>query len=330
MKKSLVSSVAVLFVSSAVLAQTPPTLQSVTNNGNETNNRIILNAVGGLLALKGDEGRYVHWINSANTEVAWMGFGTTGSNAFGIRNAIGPTIMFSSILDIWNRTMVNNAVDDNTSALIVNGNVRLSNRGQNYIVKDYATFGETMSGAATIIGNNAKANNTDIQRIDNSTATTDGSNAMVMSYIHGTMFHVKASGAYRAANTQWFTVGDGTDEVMRLTPSQNVLIGTATDDPAYKLQVKGNVKAQKVKVTAQGWADFVFEPEYRLPSLFEVEQFILQHRHLPEIPSAKEVEENGVDLGEMNKKLLQKVEEQTLYIIEINKRLKALEEKVGR
>ncbi|WP_343307882.1 hypothetical protein AAHN97_12095 [Chitinophaga niabensis] len=75
---------------------------------------------------------------------------------------------------------------------------------------------------------------------------------MVMSYLYGTMFHVKASGVWRNAGEQWFTVGNGVDEVMRLRPSHNVLIGTATDDPAYKLQVKGNVKTQKVKVTLQG------------------------------------------------------------------------------
>jgi len=226
--------------------------------------------------------------------------------------------------------MINNGVDDGVSALIVNGNIRLSNRGQNYIVKDFATFGESVSGAATVIGNNAIANRDVAERVDYSYTTGDGSNAIVMSYYHGTMFHVKPTGVSRNAGDQWFTVGDGTDEVMRLAPSRNVLIGTTTDDPSYKLQVKGNIKAQKIKVTNQGWADFVFEPDYRLPSLYEVEQFIREHKHLPEIPSAKEVEQEGVDLGEMNKKLLQKVEEQMLYIIELNKRLKVLEEKVGR
>ncbi|WP_343307888.1 hypothetical protein AAHN97_12125 [Chitinophaga niabensis] len=327
MKRIFLSSFAVLFVSSVVLAQD---LQTVTSNGNETNKRIIVNGLGALFALKGDAGRYIHWTNSDNIEKAWVGYGSSGSNSFGIANSLGDITVYSSLFDVRSRALVNSAVDDGASALIVNGNVSLSNRGQNYIVKNFATFGETVSGAATIIGNNAIANRDVAQRVDYSYTTSDGSNAMVMSYLHGTMFHVKASGVSRNAGEQWFTVGNGVDEVMRLTPSHNVLIGTATDDPAYKLQVRGNVKAQKVKVTLQGWADFVFEPEYRLPSLFEVEQFILQHKHLPEIPSAKEVAENGVDLGEMNKKLLQKIEEQTLYIIEINKRLKALEEKVGK
>ncbi|WP_343307880.1 hypothetical protein AAHN97_12090 [Chitinophaga niabensis] len=61
-----------------------------------------------------------------------------------------------------------------------------------------------------------------------------------------------------------------------------------------------------------------------------MEQFILQHKRLPEIPSAKEVEENGVDLGEMNKKLLQKIEELTLYIIQQDKEIKEVKKRLGR
>lgn len=304
------------------------TLQDVTNNGNATTVPIYSNGVGARYILHGDQGRYVQWRASNQNQVAWIGYGTTGSNTFGFYNVLGGMFMQSSLLDIKNRTMVNNGVDDSTSALIVNGNVRLGNRGQSYIVKYFATFGETISGAATVIANDAIVNKDVTDRVDHANTNTTGNNAMVMSYYYGTMFHVKSSGASHNAGDKWFGVGDGTDEVMRLTPGKNVLIGTIVDDASYKLQVKGGVKAQKVKVTQTGWADFVFEPSYKLPSLYEVEQFILQHKHLPEIPSAKEVAEDGIDLGEMNRKLLQKIEEQTLYIIEMNKRLRVLEEKV--
>jgi hypothetical protein len=83
-----------------------------------------------------------------------------------------------------------------------------------------------------------------------------------------------------------------------------------------------------------GWADFVFEKEYQLPTLDEVEQHIHKKGHLPNIPNTKEVIENGLSLGESQKLLLQKIEELTLYSIEQNKlirqqheRLKKLEEK---
>lgn len=113
---------------------------------------------------------------------------------------------------------------------------------------------------------------------------------------------------------------------MVFRPDGNVGIGTTTPG-AYKLAVEGTIGARRVKVTQSAWADFVFHPDYQLPSLREVEEYIKANRHLPEIPSAAEVEKEGLDLGEMNKKLLQKVEELTLYIINLEKRLNALEKK---
>ncbi|ACU62080.1 hypothetical protein [Chitinophaga pinensis] len=88
----------------------------------------------------------------------------------------------------------------------------------------------------------------------------------------------------------------------------------------YKLAVNGDFKSKRVKVEQANWADFVFEPEYQLPSLAEVETYIKANKHLPDVPSAKEVTKEGVDLGEMNKILLQKIEELTLHLIEQEKR----------
>ena len=74
-------------------------------------------------------------------------------------------------------------------------------------------------------------------------------------------------------------------------------------------------------VTLSGWSDYVFDDDYRLMPLGEVESYINNNHHLPEVPSAAEVEENGVDMGEMNKILLQKVEELTLYVIDLQKQI---------
>ncbi|HRB72612.1 MAG TPA: hypothetical protein PK776_12270, partial [Flavobacterium sp.] len=78
------------------------------------------------------------------------------------------------------------------------------------------------------------------------------------------------------------------------------------------------------------WADYVFESDYNLPTLQQVEKHIKEKGHLKDIPSAKEVEENGIELGEMNKLLLQKVEELTLYIIEMNKELQAVKSQLKK
>ncbi len=96
-------------------------------------------------------------------------------------------------------------------------------------------------------------------------------------------------------------------------------VGIGTTNPTYKLSVNGTIGAKEVIVTNDGWADFVFEDDYNLMSLKELDSYIKENKHLPEIPTTKEVQKNGISVGEMNAKLLQKIEELTLYIIELNK-----------
>ncbi|WP_298731733.1 hypothetical protein [uncultured Chitinophaga sp.] len=100
-------------------------------------------------------------------------------------------------------------------------------------------------------------------------------------------------------------------------------IGT-TSTGIHKLAVEGSIGARKIKVNPTGWADFVFDPEYELSALEDVEEYIKANKHLPDVPSAEEVDKDGLDLGEMNKKLLQKVEELTLYMIELKKEINEL------
>ncbi|MCE7057180.1 hypothetical protein LZF95_21040 [Algoriphagus sp. AGSA1] len=92
------------------------------------------------------------------------------------------------------------------------------------------------------------------------------------------------------------------------------------------IQVNGTVKTKEVNVTATGWADYVFKPEYQLMPLSELETFIRKNGHLPDVPTEAEVMEKGVNLAEMNVKLLEKVEELSLYIISLEKRIQILED----
>lgn len=96
-------------------------------------------------------------------------------------------------------------------------------------------------------------------------------------------------------------------------------VGIGTINPTSKLTVNGQVKAKGFLSDTSNWADFVFQPEYQLPPLSEVESHIKAKGHLPDIPSAQEVAANGVDLTTMQVKLLQKVEELTLYAIALKK-----------
>lgn len=112
----------------------------------------------------------------------------------------------------------------------------------------------------------------------------------------------------------------------------NIGIGTLTPDPSYKLDVCGTIRASEVKVDLQGTCvpDFVFKADFKLMDLNELETFVKTNQHLPEIAPEKELVENGVNMKEFQMKLLQKIEELTLYTIEQNKKIQALEEKIEK
>ncbi|CAL2075767.1 conserved exported protein of unknown function [Tenacibaculum sp. 190524A02b] len=128
---------------------------------------------------------------------------------------------------------------------------------------------------------------------------------------------------YGTANDGGVYIGTD-DSQYSLWVQQNGHVGIGTYHPgAWKLAVNGKIRAKEIKVET-GWSDFVFYDDYKLPTLEEVESHIKEKGHLKDIPSAKEVEENGVFLGEMDSKLLQKIEELTLYTIDQDKEIKAL------
>jgi hypothetical protein len=116
--------------------------------------------------------------------------------------------------------------------------------------------------------------------------------------------------------TNYFTVKD----------NGNVGVGTA--NPTQKLSVNGTVRAKEVVVDT-GWADYVFQPAYRVRPLAEVNAYIQQHRRLPDMPSAEEVREKGVGVGEMQVKLLAKIEELTLQMIQMDRQNKELQARLA-
>jgi len=107
-------------------------------------------------------------------------------------------------------------------------------------------------------------------------------------------------------------------------------LGIGIEYPKHLLDVNGLIHAKEVKVDLTGWSDFVFEQHYHLPDLDEVEKFIKENGHLENIPNEKEVVENGVKLGEMDRLLLRKIEELMLYSIDQNKRIKKLEAELAK
>jgi len=123
-----------------------------------------------------------------------------------------------------------------------------------------------------------------------------------------------------------FYVNNG--EKMRIGVNGNVAIGSTDMASGYKFSVKGKVRADEVTVYTD-WADYVFAPEFTLKTLDEVEKFIKENKHLPDVPPAIQVEEDGVSLGEMNKILLQKIEEIMLYVIEQNNQIQNMQKEIN-
>ncbi len=151
---------------------------------------------------------------------------------------------------------------------------------------------------------------------------------------HGNVFIGYQAGYHETGSDKLYVSNSSTGspliygdfQAQRLTFHGNVGIGT-TDPGNYQLAVEGKIGAREVEVTLNSWSDFVFEDDYKLRSLKEVENYIRENNHLPDIPSEAEVLENGISLGEMNAKLLQKIEELTLYVIQQQKEIEALKAK---
>ena len=111
--------------------------------------------------------------------------------------------------------------------------------------------------------------------------------------------------------------------------SGNVQVGAEPVPAGYKMSVDGKFICEEVKVQLSAdWADYVFEENYNLMSIDEVAKFIATNKHLPNIPSADELEKNGLDLSAMNILMMQKIEELTLYVIELDKQNKLLQQEV--
>ncbi len=121
-----------------------------------------------------------------------------------------------------------------------------------------------------------------------------------------------------------------TNKTVKMTVKSNGYVGIGVSDPTERLTVDGNILTKGIKVNPESVPDYVFKPEYKLRSLSEVESFIKENSHLPEVPSESEVKKNGLELGEMSTTLLKKVEELTLYLIEMKKENENLKQRLEK
>jgi hypothetical protein len=128
----------------------------------------------------------------------------------------------------------------------------------------------------------------------------------------------------------FYMSGGGINEIMRLQTDGSVSIGTQANPTDYKLAVGGKIIAEAVRVELEiNWPDYVFTDNYNLYSIDKLASFIAKYGHLPNIPSAEEIKEEGIDLGNMQAKQMEKIEELTLYIIQLKNELDVLKEQVN-
>ncbi len=120
-----------------------------------------------------------------------------------------------------------------------------------------------------------------------------------------------------------------TDSSFIVDTNGNVRIGTLVDSANFKLSVKGEIRAMAITVTDSNWADYVFDPSYPLASLDEVEHYISENKHLPGVPSARQIATRGLDVGKTEKILMTKIEELTLYMLELKKQNELMAGKIS-
>lgn len=219
-----------------------------------------------------------------------IGSGTSSStNTFLLRNSLGDTLL--------------RVRDDGRMGIGYNGSsygrvMNVGGSGINFYTANEAAFGGAIfpTDTSLVLWSNSGANN------------------------------------YLVFQPSWGNTGIGTyTPNAKLHLNGAMLIGGNTDRIAvgYNLSVAGKIIAEEVKVQLKAsWPDYVFGDNYQLMPIEDLEKSIRENKHLPNIPAAAEVEKEGINLGDMNKRLMEKVEELTLYIIDLNKKNNALTERV--
>jgi hypothetical protein len=291
-----------LFVLSGLNSYAQETLQTVTDEGNTTSNSIIINPIyqtGSRIKTTGAGSGYFDIYNNANSSISLSLKRSDGASVFEI-DGHSMFSHFGGSLGI--------GVIDPTAKLDVAGSVAIQSSLTNVSGRPPVSSNK-ISGEIRAYSLTHYMADDGFLRLSAGAGTNPG----VLSYID-------LSGYSTVPDMNMnIVLGTAGVERMRILNSGNVGIGTAF--PVEKLAVNGNVRAKEVKVENANWPDYVFAKDYQLPTLQQTQQHIKEKGHLPGIPSAAEVKANGIDLGEMNAKLLQKIEELTLHLIDKEKEI---------
>jgi hypothetical protein len=198
-------------------------------------------------------------------------------------------------------------------------------------------LGEALSAPYSFVWSNVQAGNYALTAKAYDNTNADSTSAAVNIVVNPTTRWSLQGNAGTNPDTTFLGTTDNkrlvfkTNNLERITILGDGFVGIGTSakpNPEALLGVEGAIYARKLKVTQTGWADFVFNKGYKLPTLKEVEAHIKKYNHLPGIPSEAEVKKNGTDVAEIQALLLKKIEELTLYVIEQNKKLEAQQQQI--
>jgi hypothetical protein len=132
-----------------------------------------------------------------------------------------------------------------------------------------------------------------------------------------------------AGNNLTLSNSSGNNSAILTLNGNQVTIGQITPANGYKLSVGGKAICEELKVQLQGnWPDYVFKKDYQLKSFDELRSFIQQNNHLPNIPKASELEKTGIEVGEMQRKMMEKIEELTLYILQLEQQMQEMKKQL--
>lgn len=230
-----------------------------------------------------------------------------------------------------------------TQSLFLGNTGYSSNSDRNTFAGPEAGQAEAGSTANTFVGyRSGKANTTGGYNVflgsNAGSANTTGSNNVCIGKDAGSVSGTSSNNVFIGAGSGTVgtcsnstaigygaTVNNATDAIVLGNANARVGIGINSPDVAYKLDVCGKIRAKEIRVQT-GWCDFVFAKDYRLMPLTQLAQYIEQNKHLPNIPPASTVETEGIELADMTARIMQKVEELTLYIIEQQKQIEELKQ----
>jgi hypothetical protein len=182
---------------------------------------------------------------------------------------------------------------------------------------------ETMQGGLWLFGGGSASSN--LINSGGMGAGFVGDMATYIALTNSTSAITFVNGTVNFFANRGFTNGQSYYPTPRMIVNSSGNVGIGTSNPGtYRLAVEGVLGARQVKVTTSPWADFVFRSDYNLRPLSEVEDFIKQNKHLPDVPTEEEIVRDGNDLGKTDAMLLQKIEELTLYMIELKKEVELL------